>query len=182
MQRLFQGSILIDSPVQTLQNQTVSLRKLTNDAKTALFFLRDASCVLTQSYLCELARAAELFRRSGIRIVAVVNASVESASHVLSPSELPFEVVCDREGALYGLYGVGCAASREALGNGRTMERIKAAYAAGFVHGTDTGDPLRLPAWFLFDREGRAQCVHYGALGDDLPPADELIRLLGRPD
>ena len=169
------GSALIDVPVRTLVNNKISLKELTKNAETVLFFLRDASCVLTQAYIRDLIRS-----KAGVRVVAVVNASVAGAASAL-PS-VPFEVVCDPEGALYALYGVGCAPSKEALGNARTMERIQAAYAGGFLHGTDTGDPLRLPAWFFFDRAGRARALHYGALGDDLPAPEGILQVLERLD
>ena len=158
----------------------ISLKELTKNAETVLFFLRDASCVLTQAYIRDLIRSKELFRRAGVGVVAVVNASVAGAASALPPA--PFEVVCDPEGALYALYGVGCAPSKEALGNARTMERIQAAYAGGVLHGTDTGDPLRLPAWFFFDRAGWARALHYGALGDDLPAPEGILRALERLD
>ena len=174
------GSDFIDMPVRTLENNKISLKELTKNAETVLFFLRDASCVLTQAYIRDLIRSKELFHRAGVGVVAVVNASVDGAASALPPA--PFEVVCDPEGALYALYGVGCAPSREALGNERTMERIQAAYAGGFLHGTDTGDPLRLPAWFFFDRAGRARALHYGALGDDLPAPEGILQVLERLD
>ena len=107
------GSALIDVPVRTLVNNKISLKELTKNAETVLFFLRDASCVLTQAYIRDLIRSKELFRRAGVRVVAVVNASVAGAASALPPA--PFEVVCDPEGALYALYGVGCASSKEAL-------------------------------------------------------------------
>lgn len=182
LKKLFVGSDIIDAPVQTLKNQRISLKELTKNAETALFFLRDAACVLAQAYIRELARSEEIFRRIGVRVVTVVNASVDGASSVLSPAAVPFEVVCDPEGALYALYGVGTAPDKDALGDEQTMERIRSAYAAGFVHGTHTGDPLRLPAWFLLDREGRIQALHYGALGDDLPPVERLLQTLERLD
>ncbi len=182
MNKLFAGSGIIDATVQTLQNQKISLRDLTKNRRTALFFLRDGACVLTQAYIRDLARSEEFFRRIGVQIVTAVNASVDGASSVLSSAAVPFEVLCDPEGALYTLYGVESASGRDTLGNKQTMDRIRSAYAEGFVHGTDTGDPLRLPAWFLFDREGRVQVFHYGVLGDDLPPVENLLQTLEHLD
>lgn len=168
------GYSFIDAPVCSLDGKKILLSELTGGRKTALFFLRDAACVLAQDYLRQLAEAKPLFEKRGIQVLAFVNASPAGAAATLSPEELPYEVLCDPEGTVYQLYGVGCAPSKEALGDQRTMERIQAAYQAGFQHGTDTGDPLRLPAWFLLDAQGKVTMAHYGVLGDDLPPVTAL--------
>ena len=178
LQKLTVGSPLIDALVHPLSGSEISLRDLTDRKKTAIFFLRDAACVLTQAYIQELIGAQELFRRADTQVLIVVNASAAGASSVLSPKKIPYEVICDSAGTLYTRYGVGSSPNREQLGDDSTMACIKNAYDAGFVHGTDTGDPLRLPALFLFNRSGCAAVVHYGVLGNDLPSAASLQEVL----
>ena len=171
LRKLTVGSPLIDALVHPLSGSEISLRDLTDRKKTAIFFLRDAACVLTQAYIQELIGAQEhgpqghAYHRAG-------------ASSVLSPKKIPYEVICDSAGTLYTRYGVGSSPNREQLGDDSTMACIKNAYDAGFVHGTDTGDPLRLPALFLFNRSGCAAMVHYGVLGNDLPSAASLQEVL----
>ncbi len=180
MQKLAAGLPLIDAPVHTLSGSEISLRDLTDGKKTAIFFLRDAACVLSQAYIQELIKAKEMFRRADTQVLIVVNASIAGASSVLSPKDIPYEVICDPEGALYTRYGVESAQSKEQLGDDSTTAHIRCAYDAGFTHGTDTGNPLRLPALFLFSRGGTAAMVHYGVLGDDLPPVASLQKALER--
>lgn len=153
---------------------TLCLPQLCEDQKNALFFLRDISCVLTQSYLAELSGIYSRLQCLGVNLIVVVNASVEGVSMALRMHRYPFAVIAD-EGGLYEAYGVGCAVDKESLGNLRTMKRIQAAYDAGYVHGADTGALLRLPAWFLVDGEGTVLAVHYGIVGDDLPDMDLFL-------
>lgn len=168
------GSGLIDVPAQTLCGTSTSLGALAGGRRTALFFLRDAACVLSQAYIRALTEQEELFLRNDTRVIIVVNASMEGASSVLRLEEVPFEVICDAQGVIYERYGVQTAPSKAELGDEGTVKRIKEAYDAGFIHGTDTGDPLRLPAVFVFGADGKASFAYYGKLGDDLPTLSAL--------
>ena len=88
----------------------------------------------------------------------------------------PFPVLCGDE-ALFSLWGVATARSPETLGGPHVQEAIARAKAAGFVHGTDSGSPLRLPARFLV-RDGALLRCRDAAVAEDLPdPADVLADL-----
>lgn len=171
---MVKGELAVDMPVRTPDGGIGTLFAQLDSGRTALFFLRDAACVLTQAYLSQLCQNTALFQKHHIQIVAVVNSSPAGARSVLEGIKPPFRVVCDEAGSLYQRYGVGCAASLEALGNEATKRRIRQAYDLGFQHGTDTGEKLRLPACFLLDGDKRIYYAHYGQYGDDLPTAAEL--------
>lgn len=171
---MVQGTMAVDMQVLTLDGVQGTLFEQLEARGTALFFLRDAACVLTQAYLAKLCQNADVFQKHHMQILAVVNASPEGACSVLDAEKLPFTVVCDETGSLYQQYGVGCASSLEDLGNEMTQYHIRQAYDMGFQHGMDTGEKLRLPACFLLDGDKRVYYTHYGKYGDDLPEIAEL--------
>ena len=74
------GSDFIDMPVRTLENNKISLKELTKNAETVLFFLRDASCVLTQAYIRDLIRSKELFHRAGVGVVEADKRKLDAMS------------------------------------------------------------------------------------------------------
>lgn len=177
MEKLEIGCYAPDGEIETSEGKTVRLKNLMRK-KTVLFFLRDASCVLTQDYLDRLKTQAKVFEEQGLTFLVVVNSSKESAETILELQSYPFIVLCDEKGRVYERYGVGCAKDKEHLGNAQTMKRVAVAYAAGYKHGKDTGNPLRLPAVFVAEANGTLSFVRYGIYGDDLPDPVELSTIV----
>lgn len=147
--------------------------------RAVVYFLRDYACVLTLYELELLTQREQAFRQKGYQIVAVVDSSREMLCRQLEQQRktYPFLLACPAQD-VYGLYGVGCAENADALGDERTLRRVAQAKAAGFAHGADSGDPLRLPAVFVSDEACRIRYCHYGKAGADIPEADELLALL----
>ncbi len=177
MKKIEKGCQAPDIRVKTLQGQQEQMRNLMQ-GRTILFFLRDAACVLTQDYLDRLRLQEKLFIDNHSTLLVVVNSSKEGAEEILNSKRLFYTVICDAEGTVYEAYGVNCAKDKAHLGDANTMKHIEQAYADGYQHGKDTGNPLRLPAVFVIERIGTISFVRYGVYGDDLPEPAELSTIV----
>ena len=176
MSQLHSGGPVSGGQVRTASGERYSLSALLQSGPTVLWFLRDQACVLARRHLDRMTRTAPDFEAKGWRLLAVVDSDPAILAREIPESGWPFPVLCGDE-ALFQLWGVTTAQSPETLGGPRVQEAIAAAKAAGFVHGTDSGDPLRLPALFLV-RDGVLLRCHYAAVAEDLPdPADVLAEL-----
>ena len=176
MSQLHNGGSLPGGQGRTAAGEAVSLTDLLGAGPTALWFLRDQACVLARWHLDRMSRTAAEFAARGWRLLAVVDSDPAVLSRETPEGGWPFPVLCGEE-ALFGLWGVTTAASPETLGGPHVQEAIARAKEAGFVHGTDSGSPLRLPALFLV-RDGALLRCHYAAVAEDLPdPADVLAQL-----
>lgn len=175
MQKLSKGVAAPSCQVVPVGKQQTQLLTLLAGRSTALYFLRDYACVLAQAELKRLVQEKPLFDAAGVQLVAVLDSDATLLDTVSALRQLPFAVISSESGCLYDLYGVGCAADKESLGDTGTMQSIAEAKAAGFSHGKDTGSPLRLPAVFLIGVDGRIQKAYYGRLADDVPLPTQLL-------
>lgn len=177
MDELRVGQEAPDPKVKNLQGTIENLKELL-DGRTMLFFLRDYACVLTQMYMQQLKEKRKQFAEHGVNVLLVVNADRKIVSHEMTEKEFPYTVICDAQGSVYEAYHVGCAVDKAHLGNEKTMRTIQKAYEMGYNHGTDSGNPLRLPAIAVIDEKGKLDKILYGKYGDDLPEPAELAAML----
>lgn len=166
-----------ETELSDMGGETHRLGELLNGAVNLLFLLRDAACVLTQAYLDALSRWVEQNPQEDRRIRVVVNSAPKGAAASLRGRKYPFTILCDETGDCCERFGAGTASDLASLGDERTKMRIEAAYKAGFQHGSDTGNSLRLPALLIFDCGRRLLYAHYGARADDLPDVWDALRL-----
>lgn len=176
MSQLRSGAPLPGGQARTPSGESVPLSDLLRGGPTALWFLRDQACVLARRHLDRMAQTAAGFEARGWRLLAVVDSDPAVLAGEIPGGGWPFPMLCGDE-ALFSLWGVATARSPETLGGPHVQEAIARAKAAGFVHGTDSGSPLRLPALFLV-RDGALLRCRYAAVAEDLPdPADVLADL-----
>lgn len=176
MGRLYQGALAPGGWAFDTRGEQAGLAARLQDGRTALWFLRDQSCVLARYHLFLMAQAAEVFLEKGWRMLAIVDSDPAVLERESPVGGWPFPVLCGDE-ALFRRWGIGTAASAEVLGGPHVQEAIARAKNAGFVHGTDSGDPLRLPAVFGV-AEGKIVYCHYAATGEDLPDPTETLSAL----
>ena len=96
----------------------------------------------------------------------------------LKREDLPFDIVCDPEQALYHRFDIRPAPSMEALGDAKVAEKVEAAKSLGLSHGEYEGEELQLPAAFVLDRERLLSYAHYGVSASDVPTPEDLESLL----
>lgn len=169
--RLLPGASIPQGTVWKPDGEAFSLPSLARGRKVALYFLRDYACVLTQHLVQQLSQEYEKYRSKGWELLVIVDGTPSVTGENLGETHPPFPLLCGG-GDLYAAFGVGCAASMETLGNDDTALRIQAARAAGFLHGVDSGNQLRLPALFLLSQEGRISFCHYATYAGDAQVLD----------
>ena len=143
-----------------------------NNKNTIMYFLRDSACVLAMDAIRQLRE--EFGRLDGLNIglIAAVDSSHECAVLNLG-TRLPFPVVTGS--GLYEMFDIAVSPSKEAMEGPETQEKIARAKARGFVHGVDSGSPLRIPSAILFDQDGGIIYEYRGRTADDVPFLDALI-------
>ncbi len=146
--------------------------------KTALVFLRYYGCPLCQYDMHRYAEAHEQLTAGGGQMLVALQSAPEQLAGQLQPGQLPYEIICDPQQALYRQLAIAPAASQKELAGLGTLFKLAKARAAGYRHGAYEGEELQLPAVFVLDRALQLTAVHYGARVDDLPGPKELAGLL----
>lgn len=159
--RLVPGMQLPDGEVTTLAGGKKRLHSFLNGNAVMLYFMRDSSCVLCLHELAKIGNALEEFRRK-LRVPIWVSTVISLLS-------------VTRKGLCTGLLAWNRLKAGGAMEGPDTLGRIQAAKAAGMVHGTDSGNPLQLPAVFAADRNGIIRLVHYAATAEDVPEPRLLL-------
>ena len=168
---------LSDLSVFMLNGTSTKLTDVLSGEKTVLYFLRDSACVLTMYEIAAIQKQYEQFKKAGLQAVVCVQASPKCSKENLSDT-YPFPVICDDTRALYELFEVRLAPDKTAMEGPNTLQRATIAREAGFIHGTDSGSPLQLPAVFYIDESGTIQYAYYGRTAEDVPTVTELLSVL----
>lgn len=167
LDRVFPGATLDDAELETPWNtQRLSAAV---DRPTVLLFLRYYGCTICQLDLRRLRENYGGITAAGGKVLVVLQSEAATIREQIGPDEFPFDIVCDPAQALYRRYRVAPALSMAKMANGRVLQKIGAAQAAGFSHGKYEGDELQLPAAFLVEPGLTVKKAHYGADPADLP-------------
>ena len=146
--------------------------------RTALVFLRYYGCTLCQYDIHNYAKEYGQIAAADGQMLVVLQSDPEKLAGQLNPGDLPFDILCDPEGAFYRLLDIRPAANQAGLADAGTLLKITKAKAGGFTHGEYEGDELQLPAVFVFGQDLTLTHVHYGKSAGDVPEPKELAALL----
>ena len=176
--KLSPGMTIPDFPCLTLEGPVESFRSTLSAPRTALYLHRFSGCRVCQLALLDAAAQLPALRGKGWEAVFVVQSSPENASAVASRlGGLPFPVICDPEMALYRLFEVAPAPSKEASGDPEALARdIRRAESLGLRKGPPEGDPLQLPAVFVLDPAGKVLYADYAGSSQELPSLVQLAQ------
>jgi peroxiredoxin len=180
MAKAVQGQKLTDFTYQTAFEQGLRISDAVTrvEGKTAIAFLRYYGCTLCQYNLHNFLSNYDAIMATGGQLMIVFQSDPELVAEQTNDTELPFDIICDKDQELYQLFEIGAAASKRDLfdDEGRAfLEKIK---AEGFMHGAYEGNETQLPALFIVDHDLTLDYVHYGKLANDMPDALELADLL----
>ncbi len=128
-----------------------------------LAFFRYASCPLCNLRVHQIAGAGSRFDKKNLKMIAVFQSKKEKLEDFVEKQPSPFAVVTDPKMDLFRLYGVekGVKGLSAPVTIAKKMNDVRKARMP-LVRPTE-GPPLRIPADFLIDQEGRIQLAHYGA-------------------
>lgn len=141
-----------------------------------LQFRRHAGCPICNTHLRSVTSRLDEITAAGIREVVFFHSSADALRE--HQTELPFDVIPDREREIYAAFGV------EKSWRSILTPKVLASVGAGFVQqrgkgtlGTLTESHLGMPADFLLDTDGTVLAVKYGEHGADQWSVDELLAL-----
>ncbi len=151
--------------------------------KTVFWVLRYIGCTVCRYDVHLIAQRYDEFRSKGAQVFVVMQSDRDHVEKDLSASgtQLPFEIVCDPDQAVYRLLSVEPAGDMsELLGDGLDLLRAKGekAAACGFSHGDYEGNEQQLPAMFIVDEDGTVLYAHYARSIMDMPSVDEVLAML----
>ena len=148
------------------------------EGNTAIVFLRYIGCTMCQYNLHHYLTHYDAIKDAGGQLLIVFQSDPNLVAAEIKDANLPFDIICDPEQALYKQFELGSVPSKEALFDDegrRFLEKIK---AEGFKHGKYEGNEMQLPGAFVVDKDLNVVLAHYGALANDVPRAEELATYL----
>lgn len=180
MARLTTGEAIPDFTFNTPFESGCTLAETANrvKGKTALVFLRYYGCTLCQYDMHRYAQAADEIAATGGQLLVALQSDPAKLAAQMKPGDLPYDLVCDPEQALYRQFEIAPAPSKLKMADFATVKKIAKATAGGFKHGDYEGDELQLPAVFVLDNSLRLAYVHYGVSAADVPTPEALAELL----
>ncbi len=180
MAKLHQGDTMpnftFDTPFETGRTLDGTVKRC--QGKTALLFLRYYGCTLCQYDIHQFAQGHAAIAATGGQMLVVLQSKPSVIAGQVHPGDLPFDIVCDPDQALYRQFDIAPAKNKLGLADPGTVAKIAKAKAAGFQHGESEGEELQLPAVFVLDGDRRVVYAHYGASAGDVPTPEELAGLL----
>ncbi len=161
----------------TVPGGTLRLSELMAGEPIFLIFHRFYGCILSQYILSVIQADYHLIKDEDVKLAVVLQSGREELESLPEIQQLDFTVVCDIEKQLFDYFDVFPAASREKCDAGITMTTLALAKELGFKHGTDSGDPLQLPAVLLLDADRVLRYAYYSENAGDLPAMEELVSI-----
>lgn len=149
--------------------------------KTVFWVIRYIGCTVCRYDVHELARQYEMIKTKGAQVYVVMQSDQDHVKQDLDQVELPFDIICDDNLAIYKALEINPAADMAELAGDKMdqlQEKAAKAKECGFVHGDYEGDELQLPALFIVDQNGRVEHAHYGRNIVDMPTVAQLIEML----
>lgn len=169
-----EGAILVKTPEESF----VPLQEMLGGKPTALLFLRFFGCKLARYEVEMLRRQYAVIAEGPGQVIVVVQSGQGVMLQELSDQELPFRVICDREGKLYEKFHIPAGADKESIAGEMTQQKLAEAEKLGLVHGYDEGQPLQLPGVVYFNSKGIQTETYLAKEAGDVPTAEELAMKL----
>lgn len=177
---LKENSIIENFSFNTPFEMNKNFKDLVNEVegKTALVFLRYFGCTLCQMDVHNIIKNYDKIKAENGQVVIVFQSKPETIAANTKKEDLPFEIICDPDAALYEKYEVKASKTRMGMVDKKTMVKVMKATAAGFKHGAYEGDEQQLPATFIINKDMKVTYAHYGKSAGDTPNVDEIVEIL----
>jgi thioredoxin-dependent peroxiredoxin len=171
MRQLAIGNSVPDFQASTWTGESVRLSDWRGQ-KLWLAFFRYASCPLCNLRVHQMRERFSDWSAAGLALVAVFQSSSEQVERYVGRQSPAFEIVCDPEEVLYGLYGL----QRSLAGyvNPRVAPKLFTAAKLGYLPGAPDGTKTRLPGDFLIDSSGVLADVFMGGDISEHIPFDRV--------
>lgn len=140
-------------------------RLLQGDRPVFVVLLRNFGHPITRHYIMEYIETAEALRSA--RLVCVVRTRPQVIAGAIPKGAMPFDLICDAEGALYDFFDVPTEASKLQSYSWQALKIINEARRQGYT--PKKSEPQQLPLTMLVGQGGRVLFAHYGKSLTDLP-------------
>lgn len=183
MFKIVEGTKAADFTFDTPFETGLKLSEKVKEAKhTYLVFLRYYGCTLCQLDIREYANNYKRFQDKDAQILVVLQSPASTINADMKKGDLPYDIICDPDQTLYGVYELAPAANMEAMMAGADPEvfaakKVKMA-EYGLSHGSYEGIEEQLPGMFLLDSDMNVMMAHRAANILDMPNMDEMIAKL----
>lgn len=132
-----------------------------------LSFYRFSACALCNLRVHQLIEQYPDLHQKGLDMLAVFESPKANMLQYVGKQDAPFSLIADPEAHLYDLYGIETSEEKvkATMADASTMDRVKAAAAAGFALTKEEGSNFnRMPADFLIDPDGVIREAFYSEL------------------
>ena len=164
--KLHQGDLLpefqYDTPYQPGKN---FYQMLEETGPVVMVFLRNFGHPLSRHYIMEYSQTIDELLDA--RLVCVVRTKPQIIAEALPENQLPYELICDAEGALYEHFGIKRESNWLRSYSLKTLRILKSAKKEGFQE--KKKEPQQLPLTLVVSRDGEVLFAHYGQSLTDLP-------------
>lgn len=173
------GTLAKDFTATALDGQVFHLSDY-KGSKILLSFFRNGACALCNLRVHEMIKRNDEFRKTGIKIIAVFESSIEDMTSFVGAQQPPFILLSDPQAKLYDIYGVETSEEKisQVMKNNVAHERIAEAAQNGFqLTPQANSNFFRLPADFLIDENFVIQKAHYSNQVIDHLTFEEIFRM-----
>ena len=148
--------------------------------KTAVIFMRYYGCTMCQYDIHLFKTQHDKIAATGGQMLVVLQSDPARLAAQVKPGDLPFDIICDPDQALYKAFDIQPAVSKEAASDEQTIAKRaeRDAYPVKFVHGEYEGNELQLPATFIVEPDLTITFAAYHKGNGGVPSPDELAALL----
>lgn len=165
-ERLHQGDLLPEFQYDTPYEPGKSFYEmLDKKGPIVMVFLRNFGHPLSRHYILQYSQTIEQLMDA--RLVCVVRTKPQVIFEAMPEDQLPYELICDAEGALYEHFNVRTVTSRLRSYSFKAMNILKKAKKQGFRQ--KRGEPQQLPLTLVVSQDGEVLFAHYGQSLTDLP-------------
>ena len=122
-----------------------------------LSFYRFSACALCNLRIHQLITAFPDYQQKGLEMLAIFESPKANLLQYVGKQDAPFPLIGDPKARIYDLYGLETSEEKikATMDDPNTMDRVKAAAAAGFALTKEEGSNFnRMPADFLIDPDG----------------------------
>lgn len=164
--KLHQGDLLPEFQYDTPYQPGKSFYQMVDEkGPVVMVFLRNFGHPLSRHYIMEYSQTIKELRDA--RLVCVVRTKPQIIAEALPQDQLPYELICDAEGALYEHFGVRTESNWLRSYSLKTLRILKSAKKQGFEE--KRKEPQQMPLTLVVSRDGEVLFAHYGRSLTDLP-------------
>lgn len=173
------GEKALDFTFNTLNEEGLKLSDVVKKAdKTVIHFLRYYGCTICQLDIKDYSKKINLITDKNAQLYVVLQSNPETIKGSAGECDLPFDVICDPDQAIYKLYDIGSFTDSSQVANEKLMQKVARCKEEGLIHGEYEGNEQQLPALFIIDKDMNVDYALYSQDLTSIPPVEKIAEML----